>query len=95
VLKPSASRIGVVVELAGIKVFDSDVLTLAIELRHAGHTATADLLDDAVLANQPSVGLTIKDREVILTVLVDPPSGLTQLRAVLLEEHVLRKQSGL
>jgi hypothetical protein len=83
------------VELAGIKVADTDVLILAIDLRNAGYTTTADLLDDAVVTNRARVGLTIKDREAILTVLVDPTRGLTQLRAVLLEEHILRKQTGL
>jgi len=57
--------------------------------------ATADLLDNAVVTNQARVGLTIRDRENVLSVLTDPPAGLTQLRAVLLEEHVLRKQTGL
>jgi hypothetical protein len=71
------------VELAGIKVAQTDVLILAIDLRNAGYTATADLLEDAVIRSERQVGLTIKDRENVLSVLTDPPAGLTQLRTTI------------
>jgi hypothetical protein len=83
------------VKIAGIEVAAPDVRNLAIELRYAGHPRTADLLEDAAAHDKLRVGLTISERAAILTVLDDPAPGLTQLRAVLLEEHVLRKQTGL
>jgi hypothetical protein len=41
------------------------------------------------------IGLSITDREAILSVLNDPPEFLLDLRAVLLQEHVGRVRDGL
>jgi hypothetical protein len=39
--------------------------------------------------------LSIEDREVILSVLDDPPEPLCELHAVLLQEHEWRRREGL
>jgi hypothetical protein len=41
------------------------------------------------------LALETDERETILTTLVDPPAGLEELRAVLLQEHVWRIREGL
>ena len=41
------------------------------------------------------LALTIPERELIIRALDDPPSGLEELRAVLLREHVGRVRHGL
>jgi hypothetical protein len=41
------------------------------------------------------LGLEIEEREAILAALEDPPLGLSELRAVLLAEHVGRVRDGL
>ena len=41
------------------------------------------------------VGLEVDERETILRALGDPPAGLGELRAVLLQEHVGRLRAGL
>ena len=38
------------------------------------------------------LGLTVEERETILLALDDPPQGLAELRAVLLQEHVARQR---
>ena len=40
-------------------------------------------------------GLGVADREAILRVLEDGPDGFSELRAVLLQEHVWRVREGL
>jgi hypothetical protein len=77
--------------LAGIPVRDALVLELALLLRRGDHAYTADTLEGAVAAHQPTVALTVSDRIAILDVLFDPPPGLEDLRSVLLAEHVGRK----
>jgi len=52
-------------------------------LRRADHSHTADKLEAAVAAGLDLVTLTIAEHDAILSVLVDPPPGLEQLRAVL------------
>jgi hypothetical protein len=41
------------------------------------------------------LGLEVDEREQILAVLDDPPAGLEELRATLLQEHVGRLRDGL
>jgi hypothetical protein len=41
------------------------------------------------------LALTIDERAIILAALEDPPDGLAELRAVLLNEHEWCQQSGL
>ena len=47
------------------------------------------------MAQQAEVGLTIPALIAVLTVLDDPPKGLAQLRAVLLQEEVWRQRDGM
>jgi len=82
-------------ELAGIRVRDALVLELALLLRRAGFSATAERLEGAVAAFDRIVGLSIEDREAILAVLADGPSGLQELRTVLLQEHAWRTAEGI
>jgi hypothetical protein len=81
--------------LAGLPVENESVHELADRLRLVGESATAEKLEDALTHDKPDVALTIHDRGVILTVLHEAPDGLAQLRAVLLAEHVSRKNAGL
>jgi hypothetical protein len=82
--------------LAGVPIRDAAVLELATLLRRGGFTDTAETLEGAVAANQPDVALTILEREAIIWVLDDPPTGaLAEFRAVLLQEHVARVRDGL
>jgi hypothetical protein len=73
--------------LAGIAVSDRYVLELASRLRDAGYDHTAERFETAQQR--------IKDREVILSVLVDPPEQLAELGGVLLQEHEWRQREGL
>ena len=75
-----------------------------IRLRDEAVLELARLVDDPVLATKLEeahnrdvrvLGLTIPERETILAALDDPPTELAELRAVLLGEHVARKQTGL
>ena len=47
-----------------------------------------------LLREQALVALSIHDREAILRTLVDSPTALTELRAVLLQEHERRVRKG-
>ena len=78
--------------LAGIPVPDHLVLELARRV------------DDALLANRLTVfyrrqtdvlPLKISERETIIRALDDPPPGLENLRAVLLQEYTWRQREGL
>ena len=80
--------------VAGIRVRDEDVLDLARLLHDAGFNDTAEAIVVALEAEEEIVGLTIDDREAILRTLDDPPVGLSQLRGVLLTEHVSSCRSG-
>jgi len=83
------------VKLAGVDIQDQDGLELAIVLRQNGYAEAASRIETTAEEHQNEVALTIKDREDILSVLVETDSELAKLRAVLLEEHVARKQTGL
>ena len=69
-----------------------------IELAHrlvliGEHDAAISVLDG--LAHHSRITLSLQDREAILPELENPPPGLGQLRAVLLQEHVRWEQEGL
>ena len=81
--------------LAGVRVGKADGLELARALSDAGFDDTADVLTVAWEADQGLVALTVTDRERILRVLDEPPGGLAELRAVLLQEHERRGRHGL
>ena len=81
--------------LAGLDITDDLALELVTRLRRADFAYQADTIEGALVAEQPDVALTIPDRIAILTVLDDPPSGLEELRGVLLREHVGRVRDGL
>jgi len=81
--------------LAGIPVPDRLVLELARRLRDAELLDPAERLESAYDREARIVALEIHDRESIIRVLDDPPAGLEELRAVLLEEHVGRVRDGL
>jgi hypothetical protein len=78
--------------LAGLSIPDRLVLKIA-------HLVPDDELETklrhALAQDVRVLGLEISEREAILAVLDDPPAELAQLRAVLLEEHVSRLQTGL
>jgi hypothetical protein len=69
--------------LAGLDITDDCVLHLVTRLRRADFAQQADTIEGALVTGQSEVRLTIPDRIAIVTVLDDPPKGLTQLRAVL------------
>ena len=57
--------------------------------------ALATRLEDCYGRDVTVLGLSIAERETIIRALDDPPSGLEELRGVLLAEHVGRKRVGL
>jgi hypothetical protein len=83
------------VKLAGVDIQEQDGLELAIVLRQNGYAEAASRIETTAEEHKNEVALTIKDREDILSVLVETDSELAKLPAVLLEEHVARKQTGL
>jgi hypothetical protein len=85
----------VVIKLAGLPVKKRIVLDLATMLRRADYGHTADTLEGATVTDQADIALTVDDRIAILDLLDDPPDGLTELRATLLQEHVGPKRDGL
>ena len=80
--------------VAGVRVRDEDVLSLARMLYDADFDDTAEALVVALEAEQGIVGLSIEDREAILRTLDKPPVGLAQLRGVLLTEYEWRVREG-
>jgi hypothetical protein len=87
--------LGCVIQLAGIPVARELVLELADRLALFGADDTAALLLIAHACEDDAVGLSIADREAIISVLYKAPDGLEPLRSVLLAEHVGRRRSGL
>ena len=81
--------------LAGVRISEPFVLDLADRLRDDGFDAAAQTLNAAQASRRAVVALTVRDREMILRVLGDPPEGLAELRGVLLREHVWRVRVGL
>ena len=78
--------------LAGIPIRDDLVLELA---RLVDDPTLAERLEDNYGRMTRVIALTILERETIIRALDDAPDGLEELRAVLLREHVGRRQSGL
>ena len=78
--------------LAGIPIRDELVLELA---RLVDDPNLADRLETGYARDTRVLALTIPEREAVLVALDDTPDGLEELRAVLLREHVGRRQSGL
>jgi hypothetical protein len=78
--------------LAGIPVPDKLVLELA---RLVDDDDLETKLRSALGRDIKVLALETDERETILVALVDPPAGLEELRAVLLQEHVWRQAQGL
>lgn len=78
--------------LAGLPIREDLILALA---RLVDDEALAERLESAYGRDVKVLGLDIAERETIIRALDDPPPGLEELRAVLLQEHVWRKQEGL
>jgi hypothetical protein len=74
-------------EAHGVSVREENVAALAALLYAAGFEDTGDALLVALDAEQALVALSIADREAILRVLDDPPTGLAELRGVLVADH--------
>jgi hypothetical protein len=81
--------------LAGVDVEDKLVLTLAARLNEAGLYETAVRLETAYDLETKVLALTSAHRDDILTVLLDCPEGLCELRAVLLRQQEWRVREGL
>ena len=81
--------------LAGLDITDDCTLELVKRLRRADFEHQADTIEGALVAGQAEVSLTLPDRLAVLTVLDDPPDGLTGLRGVLLSEHEWAEREGL
>ena len=77
--------------LAGDPVFADAVAELADTARATGADALADRLEVALDDDVKLLALTIDERAVILASLEDPPDGLAELRAVLMNEHEWRQ----
>ncbi len=69
----------------GTDVADELAVDLVGMLRAAGFDSTAEKLTDALTRGWSNPSLTSLDRECLFRVLGDPPAGLVQLRASLLE----------
>jgi hypothetical protein len=78
--------------LAGIHVRDELILELA---RLVDDNELANRLEDCYGRGVKVLGLEIAERETIIRALNDPPAGLEELRATLLQEHVGRLRGGL
>ena len=63
------------------------VLELARRLRDAEFADAAEKLEHAWTQEDKQVALETDDREALLSVLVDAPEELVELRSVLLQEH--------
>ena len=80
--------------LAGVPVHADAVAELADSVRATGADARADRLEVALDDGVALLALTIDERAIILAALEDPPNGLAELRAVLLNEHEWRQRTG-
>ena len=81
--------------LAGVPVHADAVAELADSVRATGADDLADRLEVALDDGVALLALTIDERAIILAALEDPPDGLAELRAVLLNEHEWRQRTGL
>ena len=80
--------------LAGVRVLADAVAELADTVRATGADELADRLEVALADGVALLALTIDERAIILAALEDPPDGLVELRAVLLNEHEWRQHEG-
>ena len=71
------------------------VADLADTVRATGADDLANRLEVALDDGVAPLALTIDERAIILAALEDPPDGLAELRAVLLNEHEWRQREGL
>ena len=78
--------------LAGIPVRDELILELA---RLVDDDTLATRLEDGYGRAIKVLGLDIPERETILRALEGPPTGLEELRAVLLQEVEWRRREGI
>jgi hypothetical protein len=78
--------------LCGLPIRDELVLELA---KMVEDEDLADRLETAYSRETKVLALTFADRDGILRALEDPPAGLEELRAVLLQEHTWRVREGL
>jgi hypothetical protein len=78
--------------VAGIPVRADSTLELA---RLVDDPELTDKLERAYGRYVKILALDMPERETILLALDEPPSGLEELRAVLLQEHVWRQREGL
>jgi len=78
--------------LVGLPVRDDLVLELA---RLVDDPKLADRLEDCYRRDVNVLALELEERETILRALDDPPAGLEELRAVLLQDVVSLKREGL
>ena len=81
--------------LAGVPVSEAATTELATMVRSAGADDLADRLAQALAEDVKLLALTVEERIVILAALEDPPDGLAELRAVLLNEFQWRQREGL
>ena len=77
--------------LASLAISNRLVLELA---RTVGDEELETRLRSALAHDVKVLALEIDERELILRALEDPPAGLEELRAVLLQEHVGRVRNG-
>ena len=81
--------------LAGLPVPDPAIDALAELVRAAGADDLADRLDRALTDGVKLIALTLGERAVMLAAFEDPPPELTELRAVLLNDHEWRRREGI
>ena len=81
--------------LAGLNVADRHVIDLARLLREAGCDDTAARLESGYEHQARLLALSTSERDEILSVVVECPEELTQLRATLLQQHEWRRREGM
>jgi hypothetical protein len=74
---------------------DRHVIELAGMLRDVGCDDTAAPLESGYEHQAKLLALSVEERDEILSVLVDCPDGLGELRAVLLQQHEWRVREGM
>ena len=89
------SGIGSADDARGIPVADRHVIELARMLRDVCCTDTAARLESGYEHKAKLLALSVEERDEILSVLVDCPDGLGELRAVLLQQHQWRVREGM
>jgi hypothetical protein len=83
-------------QLAGSAITDRDTFELARVLHESGFPEVAEKLERALTLGTQIFGLSITDRESMLSALGHPPTdGLADFRAVLLRDQAWRMREGL